>query len=415
MSIENNPSLLGHFHSKGRKPKLPSGSFLYTGILIGLLVAIAIFAYLIIPDNTPNANNGMIQLSKLTPASKVNVLRIKKNRELPPISFFSIFLNGRTSEYFIEPYDEIELVDGWKVKVTSQYSGQKLLDLADVLFDLAPANHPNVIDLGWQLAFKTEDDQLIYVNMSGDLKEVSYQEAVKLFYSQSVKKHFYLLGTDKSGRDLLSRLILGARVSLGIGFVAVIISMLIGILVGSLAGFFGGRVDSFLMWLMSIVWSIPSIMLVIAISLAFQSKGVWVAFLAVGLTTWVDVARLVRGQFRVLKEMQYIEAAHAFGISNLRIIFRHILVNMTGTLLVIATANFATAILLEAGLSFLGLSVQPPTPSWGIMVYEGFQTIGSKNSWHLIVFPSAVISITVLSFNLLGTSLRDYFESDRAV
>ncbi|MCC5921823.1 MAG: ABC transporter permease [Cyclobacteriaceae bacterium] len=208
---------------------------------------------------------------------------------------------------------------------------------------------------------------------------------------------------------------LGARVSLGIGFVAVIISMLIGILVGSLAGFFGGRVDSFLMWLMSIVWSIPSIMLVIAISLAFQSKGVWVAFLAVGLTTWVDVARLVRGQFRVLKEMQYIEAAHAFGISNLRIIFRHILVNMTGTLLVIATANFATAILLEAGLSFLGLSVQPPTPSWGIMVYEGFQTIGSKNSWHLIVFPSAVISITVLSFNLLGTSLRDYFESDRAV
>ena len=166
----------------------------------------------------------------------------------------------------------------------------------------------------------------------------------------------------------------------------------------------------FVMWFMSVIWSIPGIILVIAISMALQSRGVWVAFVAVGLTMWVDVARVMRGQIMTIKEKLYVEAARAFGIKNFRIVFVHILPNIAGPLIVIATANFAAAILLEAGLSFLGLGVQPPTPSWGVMIYEGFQAIGTKNSLHLILFPGLAICILVLAFNLLGNGLRDAYD-----
>lgn len=166
---------------------------------------------------------------------------------------------------------------------------------------------------------------------------------------------------------------------------------------------------------MTVVWSIPGIMLVIAISIALQSKGVWVAFLAVGLTTWVEIARVVRGQIMGIKEKTYVEAARALGFSNFRIIFKHILPNLVGPIIVIATSNFASAILMEAGLSFLGLGVQPPMPSWGMMVNEGFHAIGTQNSWHLIVFPSLVISLLVFAFNMFGNGLRDAYDPQQAL
>lgn len=166
---------------------------------------------------------------------------------------------------------------------------------------------------------------------------------------------------------------------------------------------------------MSVTWSIPGIMLVIAISIALQSRGVWVAFVAVGLTMWVEVARVVRGQIMAIKEKTYIEAARALGIGNFRIVYAHIFPNIIGPVIVIATANFAAAILLEAGLSFLGLSVQPPTPSWGNMIYEGFSMIGTRNSWQMVIFPGLAISFIVLSFNLLGNGLRDAFDPKTSI
>jgi peptide/nickel transport system permease protein len=209
---------------------------------------------------------------------------------------------------------------------------------------------------------------------------------------------------------MLSRLLFGIRISLGVGFLAVVISLIVGVGMGAAAGFFGGRTDRFVMWMMTVVWSIPAIMLVIAISLALQSRGVWVAFVAVGLTMWVDIARVVRGQIMGLKEKLYIEAARSMGISNRQIIIRHILPNMLGPLIVIISSNFATAILTEAGLSFLGLGVQPPMPSWGMMVNEGFQALGSRGSLHLVLLPSLCISLLVLAFNLLGNGLRDAYD-----
>jgi peptide/nickel transport system permease protein len=159
-----------------------------------------------------------------------------------------------------------------------------------------------------------------------------------------------------------------------------------------------------------VVWSVPGIMLVIAITLALNSPGIWVSFVAVGLTMWVEVARVVRGQFLSLKEKTYIEAAKVLGLPRHRIVLKHILPNMAGPLIVIATANFASAILMEAGLSFLGLGVQPPSPSWGMMVNEGFQLIGARASIFLVLSPSVCISLLVLSFNLLGNGLRDAYD-----
>jgi peptide/nickel transport system permease protein len=179
---------------------------------------------------------------------------------------------------------------------------------------------------------------------------------------------------------------------------------------GAISGFFGGIVDSIVMWIMTVVWSIPSIMLVIIITIALDSKGIWVTFIAVGLTMWVDIARVVRGQIMSIKEKLFVEAARAFGLSNRRIILKHILPNIVGPLIVISTSNFASAILIEAGLSFLGLGVQPPTPSWGTMISEGFVALGTRGSWHLIVFPSFCISIIVLAFNLFGNGLRDAYD-----
>ncbi|MDX5435842.1 MAG: ABC transporter permease, partial [Pontibacter sp.] len=241
--------------------------------------------------------------------------------------------------------------------------------------------------------------------------ETSDPESLKQVVArEKIAQKTYWFGTDKAGRDVLSRLILGTRISLGIGFVAVLISLVVGITIGAVGGYFGGRVDDLMLFLMTVVWSVPSIMLVIAISLALDSKGVWVAFVAVGLTMWVEVARVVRGQILSLKEKTYVEAANVLGVPQYKIIFRHLLPNMLGPLIVIATANFASAILIEAGLSFLGLGVQPPAPSWGMMVNEGFQLIGAKAGLFLVLLPSISISLLVLAFNLLGNGLRDAYD-----
>ena len=172
---------------------------------------------------------------------------------------------------------------------------------------------------------------------------------------------YYFLGTDKFGRDLLSRVMAGSVVSLSVGFIAVFISLIIGITLGSIAGYFRGAIDELIMWLINVVWSVPTILLVIAVTLAL-GKGFSQVFIAVGLTMWVEVARVVRGQIISLREREFVEAGKALGYSNSRIIIKHILPNIMGPVIVISAANFAGAILIEAGLSFLGIGAQIPMP-----------------------------------------------------
>ncbi len=375
--------------------------------IIMLSTLIAVLGYLIMPDKTPDANDGAVQLQKLLPGSKATFLRLRKNTEIVENNLFETLLYGQPSPYILIPISEYKIND-WQVEVLPYGEPDwKSYDLANCV--LALANISNG-DTYRSQAYNIEGNQLTYTDFSGEQRKLNRQEIVEKFKEDNIDTRVFLLGTDKSGRDIVSRLLYGARISLSIGLVSVLVSMVLGVSLGALAGFFGGWVDAVIMWLMSVVWSIPGIMLVIAISLALQSRGIFVAFLAVGLTMWVDVARVVRGQILGIKEKLYIEAARAYGLSNWQIIYAHILPNLVGSLIVIGTSNFASAILLEAGLSFLGLSVQPPTPSWGIMIFEGYHAIGSPNSWHLIVLPALAISLTVLSFNLLGNGLRDAFD-----
>ncbi len=234
---------------------------------------------------------------------------------------------------------------------------------------------------------------------------ISKEKARKLIESNHIIERKFFLGTDQFGRDLLSRLIIGSRVSLSVGLISVLISLLVGIVLGSLAGFFMGKTDDLIMWFINVVWSIPTLLLVIAITFAL-GRGFWQIFVAVGLTMWVEVARVVRGQIISLREKEFIEAGRALGFSNFRIISRHILPNILSPVIVISAANFAAAILIEAGLSFLGIGVQPPIPSWGGMIKEYYSFI-ILDSAYLAVVPGTAIVILVLAFMTLGNALRD--------
>jgi peptide/nickel transport system permease protein len=221
----------------------------------------------------------------------------------------------------------------------------------------------------------------------------------------------FWLGTDRYGRDVLTLLMLGTRISLAVGFIAVFIALLIGVLVGATAGYYGGRVDAALTWLINVIWSIPTLLLVIAISFAL-GKGFWQIFVAIGLTMWVDIARVVRGQTLALKQQDFVEAGRALGFSNFRIIFKHILPNILGTLVVLSAANFSSAILMEAGLSFLGMGVQPPVPSWGMMMKENYAYIVLDKAY-LAIAPGIAIMLLVLAFMLMGSALRNAMEVRR--
>jgi len=211
-------------------------------------------------------------------------------------------------------------------------------------------------------------------------------------------------GTDELGRDVLSRMLYGAGISLKVGFVAVGIATLIGIFLGAIAGYYGGWVDIIIMRLVDIMLCFPSFFLILAV-IAFLEPSIYNIMIVIGLTSWMGVARLVRAEFLTLKERDFILAERAFGAGSLRIIFVHILPNALAPVLVSATLGIASAVLVESSLSFLGIGVQPPTPSWGIMLSEGKEVLGV--AWWLSLFPGLAILLTVLGYNLLGEGIRD--------
>lgn len=246
----------------------------------------------------------------------------------------------------------------------------------------------------------TSNDSLRLVLFDGSIKNYSLDQA-----GNSIFERTYVLGTDKYGRDLLSRLMAGTFISLSVGAVAVFISLLVGIVLGLIAGFYRGIVDAVIMWFINVIWAVPTLLLVMAITFAFGT-GFWKVFLAVGLTMWVEVARITRGQVLSIREKEYVEAARSLGFGNFRIMFRHILPNIWSPIIVISAANFASAILIEAGLSFLGLGAQIPTPSWGNMIREHYAFLTTDLAY-LAIVPGVLIMLLVLSFMMVGNGLRD--------
>jgi len=214
----------------------------------------------------------------------------------------------------------------------------------------------------------------------------------------------HFLGTDQLGRDVFSRMLYGSRVSLSVGFVAVAISIFIGILVGAVAGYYSGWIDGVLMRFVDIMLCFPSFFLILTV-VAVLGPSLLNVMIVIGITSWMGTSRFVRAEFLSLRERDFTQAAKALGVTDRRIIFRHILPNALAPVFVTATLDVATAILVEAGLSFLGFGVQPPAPSWGNILTEGRTYI--FDAWWLTVFPGLAILITVLSFNLLGEGLRD--------
>jgi peptide/nickel transport system permease protein len=334
------------------------------GAVIGLVIIIlsfvvAIFAYFIAPDSSSNANRMTVEIGGEKPGFKMQFLKLKKDKPVTQTNFFERLFNGREDEFVYLP-----------------------ITLHQLMGDSIIVN--KFIDHG-----VTERQGYHKNNVA----------------NEPVVTRKYFVGTDKFGRDIFSRLIVGVRVSLSVGLIAVAISITIGILLGSLAGYFRGRVDDIVMWFINVIWSIPTLLLVFAITLML-GKGFWQVFIAVGLTMWVNVARLVRGQVLAVRELEYIEATRALGFSHSRTIIKHILPNILGPVMVIAASNFASAIVIEAGLSFLGVGVQPPQPSWGLMIKENYNFIITHNPM-LALAPGIAIMILVLAFNLLGNGLRD--------
>ena len=371
-------------------------------VFIIFTIVVAILGYLVMPDSTPLANNMTIQLSIKKPGSEFIMLKLRKSEPVDTVNILSKMLFGQPSFYRDVP------ITGYYFAKDSIYTNEyiggedKPEKKAYNIFEVVSGQKP-VYKNGYVLFCLAQNNCRSYVANEATFKRLRD----RISGEQIVRKKFWL-GTDIYGRDLLSRLILGSRVSLSVGLMSVIISMLLGVTIGALAGYFGGWIDGALSWLMNILWSLPALLLVIAISFAL-GKGLWQIFIAVGLSMWVEVARLVRGQVMSLKQVEYVEAARALGFNNRRIITKHILPNIIGPILVLASSNFASAILLEAGLSFLGFGAQPPMPTWGSMIKEHYGYI-VMDSAYLAIIPGVAIMLLVYAFNLVTVGLRDAFD-----
>jgi len=395
-------SLAHHAWKRFKKNRLAMFSLSF----IIICVLVAVLGYAITPDSTPNANNQVLELSVKPPGFKMEMLLVKENQDIKHVSFISKMLFGQPSSYHYTPI--------------YSYGFQGPFVVAEGYTGMTPNNGPvvkyNMADVLYALDYNKHlvNDSVNQTTTSfvfGNDKPITrtYRDMSEEIKAKNIITKTYLLGTDQEGRDLLSRLMIGIRVSLAVGFISVLIAFSIGIFMGATAGFYRGKWDEFVMWLINVVWSLPTLLLVIAITLAL-GKGFWQVFIAVGLTMWVDVARIVRGQVMSIREENFVEAGNAMGFSDFRIIFKHIIPNIMGAIIVVAADNFASAILIEAGLSFLGIGAQPPIASWGAMINTNRGYI-ITDSAYLAFLPGICIMLMVLAFFLLGNGLRDALDS----
>lgn len=329
-------------------------------VYILLCAVAALFAYVLAPDNSTYGNAQTIEIQARPP--------------------------GYTQQFLVFPTPETSSTNAFTVFVQGNAALPRQIPITTHRFQGDSVLVHRFVDNGISIA-------------------ESYKLPAETDTSALIQTKTFWLGTDNLGRDMLSRLLIGTRISFAVGIIAVIVSLIIGTILGALAGYYRKRTDAIISWLIHVSWSIPTLLLVFALTF-LVGKGLWQIFIAVGLTMWVSVARLVRGQVMALREREFVQAAVAIGASDIRILLKHILPNIRGPLLVLTAGNFATAIMLEAGLSFLGIGVQPPQPSWGLMMRENYTYLLTSQPI-LAIIPGMAIMLLVLAFYLTGNGLRD--------
>lgn len=404
--MENNSKGSIYAQSWGKLKKNKSAMF---GLfIITIAVLVSILGGNIRPDSSPYAYDTVPSLMKLKTGSTVKFLKVKKNKKVLHANFFNqLFFGGQELTHQSVPildyhFENDEIVASIYTS-NNKTNEQKHFKLADVYFSINKNSKKTI---------QSSSDNIQYLDLDDNIKEIKKTELKSLIETENIISKTFWLGTDVQGRDLLSRVMAGTIVSLSVGLISVLISLIIGVVLGSLAGYYRGWVDDFIMWIINIVWSIPTLLLIISVTLLL-GKGFTTVFFAVGLTMWVELARVVRGQILSIREKEYIEAGKALGFSNLRIITKHIFPNIIGSIIVISAANFASAILIEAGLSFLGIGVQIPMVSWGTMIEQHRSFITHADKAFLALVPGLCIILLVFAFMLLGNGLRDSFDTHK--
>lgn len=377
-------------------------------VMIVMASLVSILGALIRPDATVNADIEIRNIAKKKPGFTCNFLLVRKETFPDETPFYKmLFFGGRSEDYLYLPMTAFEF-EGTKIKITD-YTGdreedklaapQSVYEMADVVYPLSENARMS----------EDENGNIIFYDIYNKRHVESRESLKETIKAKHIKHYTFWLGTDRNGRDMVSRLMAGTLVSLSVGLISVVISLVIGIFMGAIAGYYRGWVDDVVMWLINVVWSIPTLLLIIAITIAL-GKGFEQVFIAVGLTMWVEVARIVRGQVLSVREKEYIEAGKALGFRSPRIIMRHVLPNIMGPVIVVSAANFASAILIEAGISFLGIGAQPPMPSWGSMLAD-HRDFFNGDLAYMAILPGICTTVLVLAFMLLGNGLRDALDT----
>ena len=404
VKIEKSESLSKNAWRKFKKDKLA----LFGLSIIIFSAIIAILGSHLRPDKSEHANQRIAEIKFQQPGFSTLILLEKNNRKVEDRSFFDkMFFGGKDNEFInhaiADNYEFIGDKITWEIFSKSGNKGNKKeKHVAEILYPIS-FDSKFVVN-------PSNADEVSFITVDGESITRSITEMKSEIEENNIIDRTYWLGTDRSGRDMLSLIMASLLVSLSVGLIAVLISLIIGVTLGALAGYFRGWVDELIMWLINVIWSIPTLLLVIAISVSF-GKDFKIVFIAVGITMWVEVARIVRGSILSIREKEFVEAGRALGYKSYRIIFKHVLPNVIGPIIVVAAANFAAAILIEAGLSFVGIGVENPQPSLGGMVNEYKDYIQQDGMPYLVILPGLTIVILVLSFMLIGNGLRDALDN----